>query len=105
MVTGYLRSRDSIDAILLDSGSAESARRNRSSFSWGEAIPLASSIQEVFPLIIAGGLNSRNVSEALQLFQPWGVDVVSGVEREPGKKDEANCATSSRRCARQAEAR
>ena len=58
-------------------------------FAWEEALPLAASIQEVLPLIIAGGLNSRNVGEALQLFHPWGVDVVSGVEREPGKKDEA----------------
>jgi phosphoribosylanthranilate isomerase len=38
-------------------------------------------------IIIAGGLNPQNVSEAMEMFQPWGVDVVSGVEREPGRKD------------------
>ncbi len=41
------------------------------------------------PLIIAGGLNAQNVGEALHLFHPWGVDAVSGVELEPGRKDEA----------------
>ncbi len=87
MVTGYLRSRDSIDAVLLDSGSPNQRGGTGEVFSWEEAIPLAASIQEVFPIIIAGGLNSRNAGEALQLFHPWGLDVVSGVEFGPGKKD------------------
>ncbi len=50
---------------------------------------MAAAIREAMPLIIAGGLNAENVSRALRLFDPWGVDVVSGVECEPGKKDEA----------------
>jgi phosphoribosylanthranilate isomerase len=37
--------------------------------------------------IIAGGLNPENVGEAIRIFSPWGVDVVSGIEREPGRKD------------------
>ncbi|HEY2116012.1 MAG TPA: phosphoribosylanthranilate isomerase [Candidatus Angelobacter sp.] len=37
--------------------------------------------------VIAGGLTPENVGEAIRFMVPWGVDVVSGVEREPGRKD------------------
>ncbi|MGZ7094790.1 MAG: phosphoribosylanthranilate isomerase, partial [Candidatus Angelobacter sp.] len=37
--------------------------------------------------VIAGGLTPENVGEAMRTFNPWGVDVVTGVEREPGRKD------------------
>ncbi len=84
----FLQSRDSIDAVLLDSGSAAMWGGTGVRFDWEQAVPSIAAIQAVVPVIIAGGLNAANVGEALRLFRPWGVDVVSGIERETGKKDE-----------------
>ena len=83
-------SRDeAVDAVLVDSRSAKAPGGTGVRFDWQAA---SRSFFEAAPhlrMIVAGGLNPENVREAIETLGPWGVDVVSGVEAEPGRKDPA----------------
>lgn len=48
---------------------------------------IARSLSVQVPLLLAGGLHPANVGEAIGQVRPWGVDVASGVEASPGRKD------------------
>ncbi len=86
----YLAAAASIDGILLDSGSPAARGGTGQTFDWSAALPLVERIKRVdVPVVIAGGLTPANVADAIRLFDPCGVDVVSGVELTTGRKDPA----------------
>jgi phosphoribosylanthranilate isomerase len=76
-----------ISGVLLDSSNDERRGGTGETFDWERVQPWAGIINSISKLIVAGGLHPGNVQEAIHLLHPWGVDVSSGVESEPGKKD------------------
>jgi phosphoribosylanthranilate isomerase len=79
-----------IDAILVDSRTATAVGGTGMSFDWTTARKaLFQNAEARKHLIAAGGLNPDNVAEAIATLRPWGVDVASGVEAAPGRKDPA----------------
>jgi phosphoribosylanthranilate isomerase len=89
-----IRDRDSLeqlkayetDAWLLDAYVKDARGGTGASFNWDLAID-AQKLGR--PIFLAGGLTPENVGEAIRRVHPYGVDVSSGVESSPGKKDHA----------------
>lgn len=75
-----------IDAVLVDSRTANASGGTGVAFDWNAARKALATPGHK-RLIVAGGLNPGNVQQAIALLQPWGVDVASGVESRPGRKD------------------
>jgi phosphoribosylanthranilate isomerase len=77
-----------VDALLVDSGSAAAPGGTGLTYDWDAA---AAAFQKAGAhyrrTIAAGGLTPDNVAEAIATLRPGGVDVVSGVEAAPGRKD------------------
>jgi phosphoribosylanthranilate isomerase len=74
-----------VDRILVDSKVGSALGGTGRTFDWNAAQKLFA--ESGLPMIVAGGLGPGNVAEAIERLKPWGVDVASGVEREPGEKD------------------
>jgi phosphoribosylanthranilate isomerase len=76
----------STDAWLLDAFSADNLGGTGKKFNWDLAVEAQKFGRPVF---LAGGLTPENVADAVRRVKPFGVDVSSGVESAPGKKDRA----------------
>jgi phosphoribosylanthranilate isomerase len=99
MLTSFAESREKMpegvsipdgiwDTFLLDSGNVHQPGGTGHTFDWNKARGLAEVMRKTgLKLVVAGGLTPANVGRAIEVLQPWGVDVVSGVEATPGKKD------------------
>jgi phosphoribosylanthranilate isomerase len=91
VITGFRASnmfRDRIAAVLLDSGASDRPGGTGQKFDWQSVVPLTELMGRIrLRLIVAGGLTPGSVEGAMRALTPWGVDVASGVEASPGKKD------------------
>jgi phosphoribosylanthranilate isomerase len=77
-----------MDTFVLDSGDLRMPGGTGKTFDWRRAVPIAEAMRQGgAKLVVAGGLTPENVGEAMSVLRPFGVDVVSGVEAKPGKKD------------------
>jgi len=76
-----------VSGVLLDSSTATSLGGTGRTFDWERVQPWAGVINSISKLVVAGGLHPRNVQNAIHILHPWGVDVSTGVEHAPGKKD------------------
>jgi phosphoribosylanthranilate isomerase len=68
-----------VDMVLVDGTDPGSGKI----FDW----TLMDGVTSGVPLLLAGGLTPENVGEAIRMIQPYGVDVSTGVEASPGRKD------------------
>jgi phosphoribosylanthranilate isomerase len=77
-----------METFFLDSGNSAHPGGTGETFDWKKAVPFADGMREGgLKLVVAGGLTPENVGEAMNILHPWGIDVSSGVEAKPGKKD------------------
>jgi phosphoribosylanthranilate isomerase len=84
-----------VTAFLLDTPSPEHGGTGRT-FDWDLAVAFKKRTNR--PMILSGGLTPENVAEAIRVVQPYGVDVSSGVEASPGRKDHAKLRDFIRQC-------
>lgn len=90
--SGWSELGDKLAAILIDTPPQPDAAITGGSgevFDWSSlaAFEQSGGLRDLPPYLLAGGLNAKNVGEAIRRVRPWGVDVSSGVESSRGIKD------------------
>ncbi|MEK9727511.1 MAG: phosphoribosylanthranilate isomerase [Candidatus Margulisiibacteriota bacterium] len=73
-----------VNGILLDTKVENIHGGTGKTFDWGLA--LAAKEYDA-PLILSGGINEENIGKAVKMVNPYGIDICSGIEKEPGLKD------------------
>lgn len=73
-----------VRAILLDTYQKGKAGGTGRTFDWSLALKAK---ETGIPIILAGGLGPENIIEAIRTVDPYAVDINSGIEKQPGKKD------------------
>jgi len=73
------------DALLVDTPAADGGGGTGSTHDWDRTREATAALD--VPVVLAGGLDSDNVAEAVRTAEPYGVDVASGVESSGGVKD------------------
>jgi phosphoribosylanthranilate isomerase len=76
-----------IDTLLVDSAGQGKRGGTGETWDWELGKAVVELLGNMVQVVVAGGLTPANVRDAIRTLRPWGVDVVSGVEREPGNKD------------------
>jgi phosphoribosylanthranilate isomerase len=76
-----------VDRVLIDSKVGKATGGTGVPFDWSAARATFADAAKGLRLIVAGGLRPENVAGAILGLNPWGVDVASGVEERPGRKD------------------
>jgi Phosphoribosylanthranilate isomerase len=75
-----------VDAILLDAYSKNAHGGTGHTFDW----EIAKKVSSIFPIMyLAGGISPANVAQAIDFVAPYAIDACSGLESEPGVKDES----------------
>lgn len=76
--------KGTVKALLLDTYSKKVAGGTGKTFNWDIAVKMKAL---GVPIILAGGISPSNIGEAVKKVNPYGIDVGSGIEEKPGKKD------------------
>ncbi len=76
---------DAADALVVDSLDESGAGGTGETHDWARTRELAATLSS--PVVLAGGLTPDNVADAVETVDPFAVDVASGVEAAPGRKD------------------